>query len=724
MVAINVLVIASLLLGIEAKTGWTKAETYDRLAYKACTTLAGKTATYVLKKDKTGVLYCDLNNQPALGSVTHCIRQLPGNKEKAEQIFIDFCQKEGKGKKKLTQESFDAAYKNATEYMVVKPKKNDPNYNPKVIYDKPVKFTEKEVLVAYNAVTSLAINKNYGVWYGIALMCYWFFLIFASGVCRAVNFICPSIVNMFTGSLVNTIRSCVFLPALGKVDHIHHKTAFKWITWSLPTRWEAIMVAGWFIVALIFNAVGFQSDPAHLSYDTTSAEIGRKIADRSGIMVMFLIPQLILFAGRNNFLQWLSGWSYSRFVFIHKWIAKGAVLLVMVHAIGMCYSGGGWHGEKFLSRNRQNYVIWGYAAMIVGFIMFVQASYTVKKLNYEVFLIVHIILAAIFVAGGWIHTEDQGYEEWMYAAAAVWIFDRCVRFGRLAYFGAPKATVQLIANETIKVTVRRPKYWKSFPGCHAFIHFVRPTCFWQSHPFTIVDEKNEDGSNTISMYLKVKGGATHGLYKHLANQPNNKATIRVLIEGPYGQRLPLHRYDTAVFLTGGNGIPGLYYEARDLVKDNRNKTRVKLYWVIRNYKSIEWFYTELLKLKGTAIEPVIYVTQPHVGLITPIGSNRSSGDSSGFDEKDSAKEVVVGVDDKETDDYTSMLRNRLSFIEFREGRPNIEELVKVEISDSTGSLAFSTCAHGQMVDDSRRAVAKNLYLTKNRVDLFEEAQNW
>ena len=55
----------------------------------------------------------------------------------------------------------------------------------------------------------------------------------------------------------------------------------------------------------------------------------------------------------------------------------------------------------------------------------------------------------------------------MWAAIAVWVFDRAVRLGRI-FFGA---TVSIKGGETLKIEVPKPKYWKSIAGGHAFIQF-------------------------------------------------------------------------------------------------------------------------------------------------------------------------------------------------------------------------------------------------------------
>lgn len=237
----------------------------------------------------------------------------------------------------------------------------------------------------------------------------------------------------------------------------------------------------------------------------------------------------------------------------------------------------------------------------------------------------------------------------MIATVSVWVFDHVVRLARLASFGLRTAQVQLIANETVKVTVSRPAWWIPFPGCHAFIHFMRPTCFWQSHPFTIVDSVVE--TRTITFYLKVKGGMTHGLYQYLAKQPSQTASIKVSVEGPYGNPVAINRFESSVFIAGGNGIPGLYYEATSIAKRFGEARSIKFYWVIRHYRTLEWFYQELQKLKDLpSITPIVYVTQPHIGLTEPISATLTD------DELEQEEEQEKKSDSYEKEDYIVKLR--------------------------------------------------------------------
>ena len=119
----------------------------------------------------------------------------------------------------------------------------------------------------------------------------------------------------------------------------------------------------------------------------------------------------------------------------------------------------------------------------------------------------------------------------------------------------------------MKIEVPKPKYWKSIAGGHAFIQFLRPTVFLQSHPFTFTTTESED---KIVFYAKIKNGITENISKYLSRLPGNTATIRVLVEGPYGEPSGAGRNcKNVVFIAGGNGIPGIYSECVDLAKNQR-----------------------------------------------------------------------------------------------------------------------------------------------------------
>ncbi|KAK6198924.1 ferric reductase [Scheffersomyces amazonensis] len=695
------LFVATLLSAVQAEDAF---EIYHEAAFPnmACTALIAKTATLISKKGS----YCDIKNQPALGTMTHCLSVIPDPNAKAN--FIKSC-----AKFNLTEEQYTDAFNNATNYLFNT--SSVEKFNTTKLFHQPVMLSKKKILGAWKSERGRWYNYNYSFYYGVTLFAYWYLVLFMAGLCNLTYFLFPNFVKSLNGSFSNTYRKYISLPAFGSRSHAHHKSIFKYFIFFVPTRLESILISIWLILAIIFTCVNFTHDSPNIIWPIKYAEMGRKIADRSGQMCLWILPNLVLFAGRNNVMQWVSGWSHSRFILLHKWNSRYATLLGVLHGIGMTYNGIGI--GKYHTRNKQPYVRWGYVSLICMCLSLFHSMLVFRKSRYELFLLIHIILAVFFIVGGWIHTSNDGFEQWYYGAAAVWIFDRLIRIVRLFSFGIKTAEVQLVANETLRVKVQRPAYWKPFPGCHAFIHFLRPSCFWQSHPFTVVDSVLEE--NTLTFYLKVKGGVTHGLYQYLSKQPNSKAHIKVSIEGPYGQRVSINKYENTVFLAGGNGIPGLYYEATDIAKRLGDKAKIKLYWVIRHYRSIEWFSPELLKLKEMNIQPIIYITQPHVGLVEPIFSNTVESS-----EEEEAEQEKKSDTMEESNEYIDQLKNKLKYIEFREGRPDFYTIVGEEIQQADGPIAFASCAHGSMVDDARKGVVDNLDKTQYRVELFEQIQTW
>ena len=88
-----------------------------------------------------------------------------------------------------------------------------------------------------------------------------------------------------------------------------------------------------------------------------------------------------------------------------------------------------------MSEFSETYMIWGVLATVSGGIILFQAMLFFRRRWYEIFLFIHILFAALYVAGTWIHVDELGYVWFVYPAVAVWCADRVVRIARLVIFG-------------------------------------------------------------------------------------------------------------------------------------------------------------------------------------------------------------------------------------------------------------------------------------------------
>ena len=690
---------------------------------------AGKNAKFQLYGDITYFYTCNLQislsvsycatpynatclcaNKNALATYAGCLAFDNRNTTTAVNYMMNYCEENGN----VTVEK--DWYEKSYQYFLsnAKTEKEIPNFNKTIPIDVPFKLDEAEMKLYERAYKQFLGNYDDSLYYGAGILGYWLLIMCIGAIVNWGKVMFPGLTKKLTSKPINLWRQYVSMPATFRKKKAEELRIFKFFDSLIPSRFESIVIFLFYIVVLMIHAMNMHyvdGDPVFENNKYNSQ--ARNVADRTGITGTIMMPLVFLFSSRNNFLQWLTGWNYSTFVTYHRHIARVMFILIALHSILFTVL-----LRDDMSEFSETYMIWGVLATVSGGIILFQAMLFFRRRWYEIFLLIHILFAALYVAGTWIHVDELGYVWFVYPAVAVWCADRVVRIARLVIFGFPKARVSLLADDTIKVEIPKPSYWKTIPGGHAFIHFLKPTYFWQSHPFTFVESPAD---THIILYCKVKGGITHSLYQLLVRSPGQAITMRVGVEGPYGEPTPARYADTAVFIAGGNGIPGIYSEVMDMTRrmPNETKNAMKLYWIIRDYKSLEWFNDELTLLGNTNIETTIYVTKPDLSnLLTGDGSDDTSSkkESDSQDMNLESKESLQGVD---------LVKSRFSHITFKEGRPSIEDIVDLEIKESNGSVAFVACGHPAMVDETRYFCSRNVdNPQKKRVDFYEQVQVW
>lgn len=148
----------------------------------------------------------------------------------------------------------------------------------------------------------------------------------------------------------------------------------------------------------------------------------------------------------------------------------------------------------------------------------------------------------------------------------LWGFDRGLRLGRVFFFNmrwwrkGDKLTtghVELIADNTIRLTVTRPLTWKA--GQHAYIVMPSVSAFpFEAHPFTIssisdpIDGTAPSGENDLVFLIRGMNGFTKRLREHTDSK--GQGSVACLVDGPYGYPPDLTTFDTSIFIAGGSGI--------------------------------------------------------------------------------------------------------------------------------------------------------------------------
>lgn len=572
----------------------------------------------------------------------------------------------------------------------------------------PIILDQTASLLQIKAENVFLQNYNHSVYYGAGLIAYWGLICVISGLANWSLVLFPRLGRTCDGKISRMWRKYVLLPALFRKKNATQQNFLRVFSFLVPSRIETIVlfIFFWLLFGLCAAEIHYlKGDPV---FALKLEAIDRYVADRTGIMSLMLLPLLILFGGRNNFLLWVTRWKYSRFITYHRWIARMCVLLATIHSI--CYFRSFVIYDDMAEETGETYVKWGIVAFACGILIMFQGLLVLRRACYELFLVLHIVLAAFFVIGTWYHVYELEYSQFLYAVFAVWAFDRIFRVVRVVLFGFPKADVAVYSDDTMKVTIKRPSHWKPTPGGHAFVYFLHKYYFWQSHPFSYV----EDGEYLL-FFCKVKGGVTKSIYKSLANLPGKAAQMTVSVEGPYGESHPIKNHSDVHFVASGNGIAGLLSEFRYLEKAGATRQRLKLTWVVREIKSLSWLYKELQSFRNTESLITIYITRPDlVEGIEDLCSLMSICEDSGKELKEA----------EPFDDIIERLNQELPHVNFVAGRPDLQQIVQTDVNEAAHSVAFVSCGHPIMVDDLRYRVVQVIDQTNKTIDFYDTMEIW
>ncbi|KAL6950779.1 hypothetical protein ACO0QE_000060 [Hanseniaspora vineae] len=467
-----------------------------------------------------------------------------------------------------------------------------------------------------------------------------------------------------------------------------------------------------------------------------STQIGRLIGDRTGRIAMFTINLTFLFAGRNNFMLWCTGWNFQSFITYHKWVSRVTLVTVFVHAIAFYISS--VTAGNIGTRAGRSYYRWGSVATVAGALIVLQAVYPLRKRFYEIFLYVHITMAVLFLVGTWLHLVYFDLQQYVFASVGLWSLDRLLRIIRIAGFGGyKKANITVVNDEFLVIMVKsyNSKAFKPQPGNFVFAYFGLKNCFWQSHPFTVV---SCDPTNGVKIMAKIKKGCTNKVYKHIVSSSTSCCEVAVALEGPYGvskERL-VSRDQNILMYSTNTGVSGPYYYLESMIKKGTAQGKnIKFYWSIRNWSTLEMFSDELKLLsEQDSIDVFVYISQYDSDRYSESFSSSESelavsekkNKKSDFSKNNASEKIV----DKSFSTSVPCFKNfeaLLPLVHFKPGRMSVDATVSADISaclDNTNTTVM-TCGHPEMCDDIRETVLQSVMQEKSKnIHLIDELQLW
>lgn len=290
-------------------------------------------------------------------------------------------------------------------------------------------------------------------------------------------------------SILDRVKPYLIWPSLIGSYHVR---ALSFALGNAPTIGQTWYIFLFVILNIVLTAGGYHSfqHPSNAWFPDVWQEVMAYVSARTGVLAFALAPLVVLLSGRNNVLLWLTDWSHSTYMLLHRWVARVFTLQVILHSIleFMLYK----RQSKLDTEQKEPYWIWGIVATVACVIMVVVSSLWFRRKSYEIFLIMHIVLAVLVIAGSWYHIEllfsrRWGYEFWLYAACAVWFFDRGARVARILKNGMRRAEVAQVTEDIVRIDITGVR-WDATPGKHTYAYFpaLNPLRPWENHPFSII----------------------------------------------------------------------------------------------------------------------------------------------------------------------------------------------------------------------------------------------
>lgn len=131
-------------------------------------------------------------------------------------------------------------------------------------------------------------------------------------------------------ALAAKIKSILVMPAVFGRRH----RAPAWGGFGIqPTRGVAILLLYFLVINLLLSVVDYPTSAPNLRYKNNETQIKMGVGLRTGLLSFANMALVIFLAGRNTLLLWLTDWSRSTYLMIHRWVAYVAILQGAIHCL-------------------------------------------------------------------------------------------------------------------------------------------------------------------------------------------------------------------------------------------------------------------------------------------------------------------------------------------------------------------------------------------------------
>lgn len=151
------------------------------------------------------------------------------------------------------------------------------------------------------------------------------------GIVVHTKILLPGFQKLLSSSTIWTkLQQHVFLPALFNSRRL---APLPGNIGYVPSRSLSIFIGIYIVLNVILSSISFRNFWPNTWFASTQFEMCEYVGNRTGTLSLVNISIAILFAGRNNILIALTGWSQTTFLTFHRWAARVATVQAVVHSI-------------------------------------------------------------------------------------------------------------------------------------------------------------------------------------------------------------------------------------------------------------------------------------------------------------------------------------------------------------------------------------------------------
>lgn len=490
--------------------------------------------------------------------------------------------------------------------------------------------------------------------------------------------------------------------------------------WLLLTiYWSAILIFLW-------------SDTILQPDDPMYAYRWEKVGFRAAWVSVTQIPFIYLLSCKFNPISLLTGISYERFNWLHRWAARTVFMTVIVH---WSFFFREWWLADFVQLELaiMPMVKYGFGAWAVIGWMILSGFGFFRHASYELFVAQHICAAAVLLWLLLVHVP--GYARYnIYVSIGFVAFDWTMRIVwnvlRNAHVLAatkrrlPGYTMQLesLPGNMVRVTIEDVDFkWK--PGQHVYLCVPRLRPF-ELHPFTIANTSHDIEDHcgrSLEMLVKGHSGSTKALREAADNSARNGRTYRAFLSGPWGAPPDLLHFESVILIASSSGASFTTPLLEQIVRDPNCVRSAALHWIIRSSDHFQWIEETLKRIVRIAragemhLRIIVHITRstepdsvmPAHDVTSDCPSTKdylkydvesliSSHSSAGMS---AAKEEILPFSP------SVVRRPAASLTMSYNGRPSVESMIRLPVEAALGETAVVVCGSVSLTAEVRTYVA-------------------